>query len=100
MTTLAGVLLHFDNQGLPQWPLGLTLNTVVALLSTLARAAFLIPVAESISQLKWLWYRKERSLNDFQDFDKASRGAWGAIQLVKTTKGWYVIINLSAVFFY
>ncbi|EQB54321.1 hypothetical protein CGLO_05859 [Colletotrichum gloeosporioides Cg-14] len=88
VTTLASVLLQSDNQGLPQWPLGLTLNTVVALLSSLARSAFLIPVAESISQLKWLWYRKERSLNDFQDFDKASRGAWGAIQLLKTTKGW------------
>ncbi|KAI8157588.1 hypothetical protein K4K49_005285 [Colletotrichum sp. SAR 10_70] len=82
------LLRHYDNKKLPDWPSGLTLNTVIALLATVARSAFVIPVSEGLSQLKWLWYRKQRTLKDFQDFDAASRGPWGSLQLVKTTKGW------------
>ncbi|TDZ54061.1 hypothetical protein CTRI78_v006493 [Colletotrichum trifolii] len=65
-----------------------TLNTLVAFLATLARAAFVTPVSESLSQLKWIWFRQPRTLKDFQDFDAASRGVWGSLLLLKTTKGW------------
>ncbi|KAF6787643.1 hypothetical protein CMUS01_16437 [Colletotrichum musicola] len=82
------MLRYFNNKPLPQWPLGLTLNTAIALLATFARAAFIVPVSESLSQLKWLWYLRARPLKDFQDFDAASRGVWGSVQLAKTTKGW------------
>ncbi|TQN69467.1 hypothetical protein CSHISOI_06108 [Colletotrichum shisoi] len=103
VAALAGVLSRFDGQPLPEWPLGLTLNTLIAFLATLARAAFVIPVSESISQLKWLWYREERPLKDFQDFDSASRGPWGSIQLLKTTRAWSpgvisTIVFLTAIF--
>ncbi|GKT48240.1 uncharacterized protein ColSpa_08421 [Colletotrichum spaethianum] len=83
-----------------KWPLGLTLNTLIAFLATLARAAFVIPVSESISQLKWLWYRDERPLKDFQDFDSASRGPWGSLQLLKTTKGCIIstVVFVTAIF--
>ncbi|KAF6831307.1 hypothetical protein CPLU01_06864 [Colletotrichum plurivorum] len=82
------MLRYFNNKPLPQWPLGLTLNTAITLLATFARAAFIVPVSESLSQLKWLWYLRARPLKDFQDFDAASRGVWGSVQLAKTTKGW------------
>lgn len=88
LVALVALLHRFDKRPLPQWPLGLTLNTAIALLATFARAAFVIPVSESLSQLKWLWYLRARPLKDFQDFDAASRGVWGSIQLAKTTKGW------------
>jgi len=39
-------------------------------------------VAESISQLKWLWFRKPRTLHDIEIFDDASRGPMGALRLV------------------
>ncbi|KAL8763231.1 MAG: hypothetical protein Q9184_000949 [Pyrenodesmia sp. 2 TL-2023] len=41
-------------------------------------------VGSAISQCKWLWYRqaKPRRLQDLQLFDDASRGPWGAIQLL------------------
>ncbi|OHW93480.1 hypothetical protein CSPAE12_07918 [Colletotrichum incanum] len=98
VAALAGVLSRFDGQPLPEWPLGLTLNTLIAFLATLARAAFVIPVSESISQLKWLWYRQERPLKDFQDFDSASRGPWGSLQLLKTTRGWSPSVISTVVF--
>ncbi|KAJ3962396.1 hypothetical protein N0V92_000873 [Colletotrichum tropicale] len=87
VVALVVVLNVFDDEQLPQWPLGLTLNTLVAFLATLARAAFVIPVSESLSQLKWVWFRHPRMLKDFQDFDAASRGVWGSLLLMKTTRG-------------
>ncbi|KAK1995865.1 hypothetical protein LX36DRAFT_712817 [Colletotrichum falcatum] len=99
VAALAGVLSRFDGQPLPRWPLGLTLNTLIAFLATLARASFIIPVSDSVSQLKWLWYRDApRPLRDFQDFDAASRGAWGSLQLLKTTRGWSPSVISAVVF--
>ncbi|KAJ0341233.1 hypothetical protein COL154_008993 [Colletotrichum chrysophilum] len=43
---------------------------------------------ESLSQYKWNWYKKSpRPLADFRVFDEASRGPWGSLKLLVTTKG-------------
>ncbi|KAH6894460.1 hypothetical protein B0T10DRAFT_545972 [Thelonectria olida] len=88
------ILYQFDDHPLPKWPLGLTINPVIAFLSTVSRTGFVVPVCESISQLKWLWYRKERHLADFQAFDDASRGPWGSLKLlvVMRTKAWILAL--------
>lgn len=87
---LTVVLRRFNGQPLPKWRYGLTINTAVAFLSTISRAGFVIAVSESVSQLKWLWHRRERPLVDFQAFDEASRGPWGSLKLlvVMRTKAW------------
>ncbi|KAK8050448.1 hypothetical protein PG994_012178 [Apiospora phragmitis] len=48
----------------------LTINTLVAMLSTGAKAALLFPVAECISQIKWIWFSSEepRRLSDMSSF--------------------------------
>ncbi|KAF5513484.1 hypothetical protein CGCF413_v001745 [Colletotrichum fructicola] len=46
------VLKEFNQKPLPRWPSGITLNTIIAALSTIARTAFLIPVSEGLSQSK------------------------------------------------
>ncbi|KAM0421049.1 hypothetical protein ACHAPT_011120 [Fusarium lateritium] len=86
------MLQRFDGQRIPEWPLGLTINTAIALLSTMSRTAFVMPVSESVSQLKWLWYQKERPLADFQTFDDASRGPWGSLKLLVSMrkKAWFL----------
>jgi hypothetical protein len=63
---------------MPQWPSGISLNTVVAVFSAIMKAALIMPVAEGISQLKFLWFRRNRPLADLEDFDNASRGPWGS----------------------
>ncbi|KAK1513611.1 hypothetical protein CABS01_07017 [Colletotrichum abscissum] len=93
---LVSVLRSYDNQPLPNWPLGLTLNTVVAFISTFCRTSFVLPVVESLSQYKWNWYKSPRPLGDFAVFDEASRGPWGSLKLLLRTKGRLVGI-LSAV---
>jgi hypothetical protein len=80
------VLMHFRDRPLPNWPLGLTLNTLIAFLATLSRSTFIIPANESVSQSKWLWFREARPLKDFQTFDEASRGPWGSLKLLIVTR--------------
>lgn len=35
-----------------------------------------------ISQFKWLWFDRPRELADIERLDRASRGAWGSLQLL------------------
>ena len=89
--SLIAVLAHFDNHALPDWPLGLTVNTLIALLSTVCRAMMIVPIEEGLSQLKWNWFATgHRPLKHLHDFDQASRGPWGAMCLVPKTRGGYV----------
>ncbi|KAI0165339.1 hypothetical protein GGR52DRAFT_585378 [Hypoxylon sp. FL1284] len=55
-------------------------NAFIAVLSTASRASLVLPVTESISQLKWLHLagKSESKLLDLQVFDNASRGPLGA----------------------
>lgn len=85
------VLQAYDGHPQPQFGefLGsaLTLNTVVAILSAAAGAALLYPVAECVSQWKWMWFSKEhRPLSHMAVFDEASRGMHGVFMLIWATK--------------
>ena len=58
----------------------------------------LLAVNESISQLKWLWFREPRMLQDMQLFDDASRGPGGAVRLMfRTRSGLIMLGSLVAV---
>ena len=89
LTTIVVVLLVYHNRPIPEWPLSITLNSIISILSTIAKAALIMPVAESISQLKWVWFTRSNRLIDFQTIDGASRGPLGSIKLLKMTKCMY-----------
>lgn len=76
------VLSKFDQQSVPDWPLKVTLNTMLSFLVTLAKAAFMFPVSIAISRAQWSWFLQERPLYDFHVFDQASRGTWGSLVLL------------------
>lgn len=67
----------------------ISLNTVVAILSTLSRYALGVPIEACLGQLKWTWFRSRtpRKLIDIERFDKASRGPWGSALLVWNMRG-------------
>ena len=68
-------------------PVTLTLNGLVAILSTINRAALMVPVGSVLSQEVWLWLsgssnksaHQRSRLRDLEPSDIASRGAWGSL---------------------
>jgi hypothetical protein len=63
------------------------LLTYANILGKIASAALIVPTSEALGQLKWNWFHKSKAMWDFEIFDKASRGAWGAVILLFRTKG-------------
>lgn len=78
----------FHNQPLQNWHSGLTANTLLNVLSQIAQTAVFVPVASSISQLKWIWYDKSRAIGEMEDFDNASRGPIDSLRLILKRPKW------------
>jgi hypothetical protein len=84
---LVCLLRQYQNKASPDWKYGITLNTIVSVISTVFRISILVSVAASISQMGWVWLaRKSRNLDDVCVYDSASRGPWGSIRLLWRTK--------------
>ncbi|KAK5069840.1 hypothetical protein LTR64_007977 [Lithohypha guttulata] len=47
-------------------------------MTAILKASLMLPIAEGISELKWQWFEKPRTLSDISTFDSASRGPWGS----------------------
>lgn len=86
MAALITVLAVFDRKHIFYWH-KVTLNTVVSVISTAAKAPIMFVIAESISQWKWIiFFRKRHRLIGFQNMDSASRGPWGSLKLLWSRK--------------
>jgi hypothetical protein len=99
------VLVKFNNRPLHEWHSTVTLNAIVSLSSLVSKSALILPLASGLSQLKWKWYRhgSGRRLMDFEYFDAASRGPWGAFILMLhgtafplATLGGFVMVTVLA----
>jgi hypothetical protein len=98
IAAIVGLLFFVDGQPIPRLPLKITVNTYVSFFATVAKGTMLVAVNESISQLKWLWFREPRTLQDIQVFDDASRGPIGAVRLMfRTRTGLIALGSLVAV---
>jgi hypothetical protein len=90
LSALLAVLFVFNNRPLSDWPVTfITLNAVISIVAVFSKSALLLPLTNGLSQVKWLWYRdntlgegRSRKLINFQRFDDASRGPWGALQML------------------
>ncbi|KAF3006873.1 hypothetical protein E8E13_010919 [Curvularia kusanoi] len=85
LATIVGVLAAYQHRSLASWTfvLGISVNTLIAILSTFSRTALMVPVASCISQLKWIHLvGGSRSLQEMQVFEDASRGPWGSLELI------------------
>ena len=83
MGPVIGVLAYEDGKPLDQWGFQVTPNAVVSFIAALAKSSFLLVIAETISQQKWLHFvRAPQKLNDLSIFDEASRGPLGSLQLL------------------
>jgi hypothetical protein len=94
---IVAILYHANNKPQKQWAIPIKPNSLVAVFSTVAKSALLIPVTECLSQLKWLYLREPRTLSQFQAFDDASRGPWGAALLLWKTRSTAKLANVGAI---
>ncbi len=80
---LAAILIFLlvDGQTFPKLPLNINVNAYVSFCSNVAKGTMLVAVNESISQLKWLWFRKLRTLQDIQLFDNSESASNGCCEI-------------------
>ncbi|KAK8023469.1 hypothetical protein PG991_006708 [Apiospora marii] len=79
-----GTLFPYRGQPLPQWPFRITINSLLAVYSTILKAAISLVVSSGIAQLQWSWLGSapQRPLHDVVRYDDAGRGPWGAMRLL------------------
>ncbi|KAH6845314.1 hypothetical protein B0I37DRAFT_312822 [Chaetomium sp. MPI-CAGE-AT-0009] len=88
LAVIVAVLKTFDGRGLTDWPLAVSLNTVLAFLTAICQVALAVPLTEGLSQLKWNSFaRGEKPLADFQTFEDARRGPVRSAMLLYKRKG-------------
>jgi hypothetical protein len=88
LVAMVGVLAHFDGRRMLNWPTGITLNALIAVLAAIANAGIAFPLQQGLSQLKWITFQREpRPLTDMEHFDDASRGVFGSAKLLALGRG-------------
>ena len=76
------LLAKMDEQHTFRWH-GVTLNALVSILATTAKATLMLVLAASIGQWKWMLFSEKQSpLIDFDTIESASRGPLGSVQLL------------------
>jgi hypothetical protein len=87
LIAIVSLLRHFDGRKQPNWK-HLSLNTVIAWLSTISKGSIVLLTSRSIGQLKWLWFvKREQKVSDLRTFDMASRGMLGSVIFLFKQRG-------------
>ncbi|KAI9704771.1 MAG: hypothetical protein M1836_006551 [Candelina mexicana] len=76
------LLSKYDGNPLSEWHSSLTPSTIIAVVTQLVQMALLFPIASSLSQLQWLWYRTKKPLKDISYFKDASTGLTSSLILL------------------
>lgn len=79
---LIGFLAYVDGSAYASWRYTISPNAVISIIITTAKAAMLVLVPSCLSQLKWNQYQSPTPLYHLQLLDQASRGPWGAFQIL------------------
>lgn len=97
LLAIFGVLRYYQEKTIPHWPYRLSINTVIAIFASVLKASAILVLSEGLSQLKWLWVKERRPLMHFVNFDSASRGPLGSLQLLRTVKRENLIATTGAI---
>ena len=81
---LLGFLAYLNNSAYNNWQYTVSPNTVVSIISTIAKTALLVPVSACIGQLKWHKSKSPSPLYQMHVLDQASRGPWGSVEVLWT----------------
>ncbi|KAL4906973.1 hypothetical protein BDW74DRAFT_130946 [Aspergillus multicolor] len=87
LITLVAVLAKYDGKPQPDWYY-MSLNSLISWLSTISKACILFFVTEALGQSKWVWFSQgEQPIRDIRTFDSATRGPYGALELIWILQG-------------
>ncbi|RDW67394.1 DUF3176 domain-containing protein [Aspergillus mulundensis] len=87
-TAIFVLLAVHDQKPSPALPSGITLNTIISILSTSSKSSLIFAISSAIGQLKWIAFRRSRKpLSDLQLADDAGRGPLGSFWLILRHKG-------------
>jgi hypothetical protein len=84
MLAIVGIYFHIKGKDMSKSEVLLNCANI---LGKIASATLIIPTSEALGQLKWSWFNQSNAMWDFEIFDKATRGPWGAALLLYRTKG-------------
>ncbi|EKG10176.1 hypothetical protein MPH_12776 [Macrophomina phaseolina MS6] len=77
------ILATVNGIALDSWKFPIQPNSLISVFITVGKSALLLPVAECISQAKWIQFKNApHPLVKLQEYDEASRGPWGSLQLL------------------
>ncbi|KAL4880718.1 hypothetical protein BJY04DRAFT_218875 [Aspergillus karnatakaensis] len=80
---MIGVLFTYDDKTIPDWPGGITINSILSWITQGFNALMLGTVATCLSQMPWVnLSTSNRPLSEINSYDWASRGALGCIGLI------------------
>ncbi|KAF7531264.1 hypothetical protein G7054_g9030 [Neopestalotiopsis clavispora] len=79
---MMATLYPHEGQPLPQWPLKITINTLLSIYNVVFKTLLAFVVASCIGQLQWTWFSSSRSLHDVVLYNQAAQGAWGSARLL------------------
>ncbi|KAK0609395.1 hypothetical protein B0T14DRAFT_501180 [Immersiella caudata] len=83
MALLLTLLIKVRNMPLEAWGLPIQPNSLISIFTTVGRTSMMVSIASCLSHLKWSHYlRRADKLDGLQLFDDASRGPWGAAEML------------------
>jgi hypothetical protein len=100
LITIIVFLELIDGSKMDDWHFAwqIKLPTIISILVTLCRINLAFFIAEGLGQLKWVFFeQREHQLSDFEYFDEATRGPWGATCFVWKVNRRAVVATCGAV---
>lgn len=83
VVTSTVLLFYADGRPLTDYNFFISFNTLISILSAIARATLAFAVGSCLGQWKWNWFsRRSGTPAMFASFEDASRGPWGSFWLL------------------
>lgn len=90
LVSIVGVLVNYNGKPIPNWPYGITINSVLSWITQIFSAFMLGTVAACLGQNAWVHFNTgDRPLSNINSYHSASRGAWGCITFLSTARTRY-----------
>ena len=88
LLVIVSLLAHWNGRRTADWSSHIQISTLISTLASITYLFLMIPIASSISQLKWNHFVSRKALYDFHTIDQASRSVFACVTLVLSKPLW------------